>query len=729
MPAAEFFDKIARTPGAKNASRRDFACVEINFVAVLFQEYRRFSDGSFGNSLRKRKFSAPKLFTYKAKDGEDGNSVSDIKNYYRANTSPTAAPTSGWKASASESGFSSTNKYLWNYEEVFYSKTGSTKTTPRVIAVWGEKGNTGISVTGIEEQYALSTSNTTVTGSWSSNIPTLTATNKYLWNRERTKFDDGTYSAWSTPVIIGVYGDKGVGEVSAFQMAAEQPKETPLIGDYPTFLSTPDTEDLGYGWTKKVVKKNATLVVGGSVTNIYRSNSAWYSETKDDGNTWWRNPSGVGANNSSETKIYFTTSDDNMVVTFYLMASSEANCDFISITEVDSTEIKTRISGNGVTSGALQFEVKTAGTHYVTVTYSKDSSLDRYNDCGYVRLAKDERWVKRYPPIYRCHGVVVNNTIQWGDIIKETGDKGDQGEQGEQGEPGIQGNRGYNGCIFRTSIWKEGVIYRNDTDLEGNGDKYIDIVYVADSSTDTGWRAYKCTETHTSGSTMGSKWEELSGVGPIYTPLILAKNAVLELAQGQSFTLVRNNTLFGCFRWTEQQSDFALWLGASVGNQAPFGVTAGGKVIATNAVIKGEITATKGTFNNCDIKDTCTITKIDAVKGTIAGLQIADSSISATTSTGTMNLTSNGLELLKGNYYARIGTWTYNDVISGTTKTIPNIAVGGVNSSGGLVDVFIATSEGVFMNTKHVQLLSLPTSSTGLKIGEIYNDNGTLKIK
>ena len=377
----------------------------------------------------------------------------------------------------------------------------------------------------------------------------------------------------------------------------------------------------------------------------------------------------------------------------------------------------------------MQFEVKTAGTHYVTVTYSKDSSLDRYNDCGYVRLAKDERWVKRYPPIYRCHGVVVNNTIQWGDIIKETGDKGEQGEQGEQGEPGIQGSRGYNGCIFRTSIWKTGVEYHNDTDLEGNGDKYIDIVYVADSSTDTGWRAFKCTETHTSGSTMGSKWEELSGVGPIYTPLILAKNAVFELAQGQSFTLVRNNTLFGCFRTTKQQSDFALWLGASVGNQAPFGVTAGGKVIATNAVIKGEITATKGTFDNCVIKDTCTITKIDAVKGTIAGLQIADSSISATTSTGTMNLTSNGLELLKGNYYARIGTWTYNDVISGTTKTIPNIAVGGVNSSGGLVDVFMATNEGVFMNTKHVQLLSLPTSSTGLKIGEIYNDNGTLKIK
>ena len=435
----------------------------------------------------------------------------------------------------------------------------------------------------------------------------MTGTNRYIyvaWKNGEVG-SDGTFSL---PKLYTYKAKDGVGEVSAFQMAAEQPTGLPQVAVYETFLTTADTTDLGNGWTKKVVNKNATLVVGGTVTNVYRSNSAWYSETKNDGNTWWRNPSGVGANNSSETKIYFTTSDDNMVVTFYLMASSEANCDFISITEVDSTEIKTKISGDGVTSGALQFEVKTAGTHYVTVTYRKDSSLDRYNDCGYVRLAKDERWVKRYPPIYRCHGVVVNNTIQWGDIIKETGDKGEQGEQGEQGEPGIQGSRGYNGCIFRTSIWKTGVEYHNDTDLEGNGDKYIDIVYVADSSTDTGWRAFKCTETHTSGSTMGSKWEELSGVGPIYTPLILAKNAVFELAQGQSFTLVRNNTTFGCFRTTKQQSDFALWLGAKIGRDAPFGVTAGGKLIATNAVIKGEITATSGSITgNMDVSGSLTV--------------------------------------------------------------------------------------------------------------------------
>ena len=572
---------------------------------------------------------------------------------------------------------------------------------------------------------------------WVDDVPEMTGTNRYIyvaWKNGEVG-SDGTFSL---PKLYTYKAKDGVGEVSAYQMVETMPTLKPTTVDYETF-SNPNTNDLGNGWTKQIVKQGAKMVLGGTVMNVSGNNNVSetggnWSSYSEDGYIWWKSPNGeaIGHNGTASMEISFTTSEDNMRVTFYLKASSET-ADKIALSKLDSDTINssTAIGGNGVSSGAIYFDVEKAGTHYVTVQYRKDYSISSYGDFGLVRMATNECYVLRYPPIYRCHGKVTNNDIAWGDIIKETGDQGEKGDKGDKGDQGDKGNRGYNGCIFRTSIWKTGVEYHNDTDLKKDDDKYIDIVYVANSGTDTGWDAYKCTQTHTSGSTMGSNWEKLSGVGPIYTPLILAKNAVLELAQSQEIHIYNNEagSLFGCFKYTNLKSDFALWLGASVGNQAPFGVTAGGKVIATNAVIKGEITATKGTFDKCVINDTCTITKIDAVKGTIAGLQIADSSISATTSTGTMNLTSNGLELLKGNYYARIGTWTYNDVISGTTKTIPNIAVGGVNSSGGLVDVFIATSEGVFMNTKHVQLLSLPTSSTGLKIGEIYNDNGTLKIK
>ena len=52
-----------------------------------------------------------------------------------------------------------------------------------------------------------------------------------------------------------------------------------------------------------------------------------------------------------------------------------------------------------------------------------------------------------------------------------------------------------------------------------------------------------------------------------------------------------------------------------------------GKLIANDAIIRGEVNATGGTFDKCIIKDTCTITKINAVNGTIGGFAISDSSI------------------------------------------------------------------------------------------------------
>ena len=59
----------------------------------------------------------------------------------------------------------------------------------------------------------------------------------------------------------------------------------------------------------------------------------------------------------------------------------------------------------------------------------------------------------------------------------------------------------------------------------------------------------------------------------------------------------------------------------------------------SNANISGVITATSGTFtngtfNNCTIKDTCTITRIEATTGTIGGFTINPTYIGAkTTST------------------------------------------------------------------------------------------------
>lgn len=70
---------------------------------------------------------------------------------------------------------------------------------------------------GVQQEiiYYLATSAssgvTTLTSGWSTDPTTqkLTAEKKYLWSCKRTEYSDGTTSNYTTPSIIGVYGDKG----------------------------------------------------------------------------------------------------------------------------------------------------------------------------------------------------------------------------------------------------------------------------------------------------------------------------------------------------------------------------------------------------------------------------------------------------------------------------------------------------------------------------------------
>lgn len=75
----------------------------------------------------------------------------------------------------------------------------------------GPKGDTGVSIRQIEEYYLASSQKTGIhftTSGWSKTIPVLTDTVKYLWNYKRTVFSDGNETR-TTPVIIGIYGNKG----------------------------------------------------------------------------------------------------------------------------------------------------------------------------------------------------------------------------------------------------------------------------------------------------------------------------------------------------------------------------------------------------------------------------------------------------------------------------------------------------------------------------------------
>ena len=150
----------------------------------------------------------------KGDTGATGVGISSITNYYLATSSSSGVTTStsGWTTGVQN--VTSTNKYLWNYEVVKYTNNSTKSTVPCIIGAYGDKGATGSTgatgngIASITEHYQVSTSNSTAPTTWQSTVPTLTATNKYLWNYETIKYTDNSTKD-TLKRVIGVYGDKG----------------------------------------------------------------------------------------------------------------------------------------------------------------------------------------------------------------------------------------------------------------------------------------------------------------------------------------------------------------------------------------------------------------------------------------------------------------------------------------------------------------------------------------
>jgi hypothetical protein len=175
------------------------------------------------------------------------------------------------------------------------------------------------------------------------------------------------------------------------------------------------------------------------------------------------------------------------------------------------------------------------------------------------------------------------------------------------------GKMGKNGCIVRNSEgWKSGTTYHNDSALTLE-QKYIDLIYIEDNNANDGWSVYQCNVTHTAtgssfdpsavDSNNNKLWVKLSDAGPMYAPLIVAKNAVLKFAQGQQFNLMEGNNIFGSFRWVKNNADYAFWIGGTEGSTATTSITRGGKFKSTEVEITGTIHATSGTIGGLNITE------------------------------------------------------------------------------------------------------------------------------
>ena len=628
---------------------------------------------------------------YKAKDGIGIKSVNTLYGLSKSMTSqPDSYPYDTLSKAVVEE---HKNDFVWSADKVVYTNGSEALTGIYCIGKCSDLAS-------VTEEYgtSLSADSKPSDNSWSEKYPTDAPKGTYIWSRDVVEWKDGTTTTSAAQLIgyIAKDGENGVGSVVAYQREAVLPTQKPSVNSYEYYKYN---DDLGNNWKKSAPPAKEGLYSGGSISGTVQYNQnlngdAWISGVSNGGSIWYQCPASMTnqdkKNGFCSMQVRFTTTVDDQYVTFYLKAYSEEGYDRILLSKLDSATVSrtnyySQASGNGKTV-QVQMKCGKAGSHFVTVAYSKDGSGDKNGDYVLFRMATSENYVWMKPLLYRCDGEVASNkVIAWGNIYQAQGDKGDTGDKGDKGDTGDKGDKGDTGdkgdkgdtggkgdkgetgvgiasiqtyylissmssgittsssgwetsmvnptsskpylwsyvkttlsngditsstpviignfaeagvmgeigCIIRPSIWKSGVEYLNESALTNKQEKYIDLVYVEDASANDGWRQYMCALTHTSASNNSptssdgsTYWTQLSDTGPIYAPLILAKNAVLNFTQGQQFNLVENGKIFASYR-IPGSDGAALWLGGSTASSAPFSVDKNGSLKSTSGIIGG----------------------------------------------------------------------------------------------------------------------------------------------
>ena len=140
---------------------------------------------------------------------ELGTSVAGVDVKYYHSTSNTQLIGGSWQNTAPSY---VEGKYIWT-KTITTLKDGTVReSSPTCLSGTngkdGANGSDGKGVKNIEEYYAVSTSNTQAPTNWSTTVPTMTSTNKYLWNYEVITYTDNSTKS-TAKRVIGVYGDKG----------------------------------------------------------------------------------------------------------------------------------------------------------------------------------------------------------------------------------------------------------------------------------------------------------------------------------------------------------------------------------------------------------------------------------------------------------------------------------------------------------------------------------------
>lgn len=235
--------------------------------------------------------------------------------------------------------------------------------------------------------------------------------------------------------------------------------------------------------------------------------------------------------------------------------------------------------------------VTSEGTLKYQIGYTDNSTSNLTNYSSAITIPANCQWIKFV--------LYVNNI----DVATETVPVVFDGKDGNPGPQGLQG------CIFRRSKFATGFEYHNDSALTDTGLRYIDLVYLMTDNTIYASHAkwFRCKKTHSSTESNAPQltnngteswlefWEPLNDLEPIYTPLLLADDAIITLMQSNQILITNDDGVVTAgFSGSNSGKKIRIWAGSQLPDDAPFRVDVFGALFSSNANITGKITATSG---------------------------------------------------------------------------------------------------------------------------------------
>ena len=408
--------------------------------------------------------------------GDTGKGVKSIVEQYYKSTSATAMSGGSW--STTYPGWEN-SKYIWTRSVITYTdNTTSTTTAVCVTGARGDKGATGGTgptgngIKSITEHYAVSTSNSSAPTTWSTTVPTMTETNKYLWNYETITYTNNTTND-TAKRVIGAYGNKGATgedgkngtnlwvnplfESGKPQITRIDTSVTAPNGAAVNILDSRDHKNSstafpvfpGHQYRITVHRKRITgsLELNSGIWYITRTSGQPYdtivvpTSTKDLGNSWqeatynFTCPSG-----KSKGSVYFQIDQqrNNITTKWYI-----ANVICVDITGLKGdTGVKGDKGDKGATgSAALQVKRNFSGTYtsvgQITTCGTNDFNRPPFAGDTFICLdgsSNTGTWL-----VTSVSGGTVNiKLLAYVNSKGATGSKGDKGEKGEKGEADIK---------------------------------------------------------------------------------------------------------------------------------------------------------------------------------------------------------------------------------------------------------------------------------------------------